>query len=201
MIHYKIFKPGAFEVYYGSMKSGKTKALLDRVEQLTYTNHNVLVFKPEVDTRDGFLKSRNSANEYSCIYVNERLPESIFDHVKENTSVVAIDEIQFFSKNIAQVVEALQRRNINIIAAGLNTDFRGEPFGAMGHLLALANESYALAGVCDVSNCNMVATRTQRLIDGKPAQYDSPIILIEGSGKEVYETRCLHHHDVPGKPE
>lgn len=188
------------EVYYGAMKSGKTKALLDRIEQLQFlTGQEVLIIKPNIDTRDNVLKSRSSQNSFSCIKINEKSPKDILTHIKETTTVVAIDEVQFFSPEIIPVVEYLQRKNINVIVAGLNTDFRGESFGSMGHLLALANESYSLAGVCDVSGCNRSATRTQRLIDGKPAHYDSPIVLIEGSGKEEYQTRCLLHHEVPGK--
>ena len=200
MIHNKLVKPGVFEIYYGAMKSGKTKALLDRIEQLQFlTGQEVLVVKPALDTRDDFLKSRHSTRSYDCMRIDESKPSSIVDLISPLTTVLAIDEVQFFSPEIIPVVEYLQRHNINVIAAGLNTDFRGEPFGPMGHLLAIADESYALAGVCDVKNCNMSATRTQRLINGKPAHYTSPIVLIEGSGEEIYETRCLHHHEVPGK--
>lgn len=190
------------EIYYGAMKSGKTKALLDRIEQFQYlSGQKILVVKPKVDTRDDILKSRHSENGFSCMRVDGNNPLDILGNITDETSVVAIDEVQFFSNEIVSVIETLQRKNINVIAAGLNTDFRGEPFGPMGHLLALADESYSLAGVCDFKGCNRSATRTQRLIDGKPAHYDSPIVLIEGSGKETYETRCLHHHEVPGKNE
>lgn len=190
------------EVYSGAMKSGKTKALLDRIEQLQFlTGQELLVVKPQVDTRDDVLKSRNSNNIFSCVRVDEKNPEQILNFINENTTVVAIDEVQFFSQKIVSVIENLQRKNINVIIAGLNTDFRGEPFGPMSHLLALADETYSLAGVCDVLGCNRSATRTQRLIDGKAAHYDSPIVLIEGSGEEKYQTRCLLHHEVPGKNE
>ena len=199
-MHHRLIKPGVFEIYYGAMKSGKTKALLDRIEQLQFlTGQDILIVKPKLDTRDTVLKSRNSKNTFSCLIIDENKPLEILNLISEKTSVVAIDELQFFSKDIVEVIEALQRKNINVIAAGLNTDFRGEPFGQMGHLLALADETHTLAGVCDVEGCNQSATRTQRIIDGKPAHYDSPIVLIEGSGEEKYETRCLHHHEVPGK--
>lgn len=199
-MNHKLIKPGVFEVYYGAMKSGKTKALLDRIEQLSFlTNCDVLIVKPKVDTRDTMLKSRFSNKQFESIVVDEKNPEEILKHITEKTVVVAIDEAQFFSSEIVSVVEQLQKRDINVIAAGLNTDFRGVPFGSMGHLLAMSDEAFALAGVCDVKGCNRPGARTQRLIDGEPAHFDSPVVLIEGSGEEVYETRCIKHHEVPGK--
>lgn len=188
-----------FEIYYGAMKSGKTKMLLDRIEQLKYTDHEILVVKPLVDTRDDVLKSRFSSQQFTCVRVDETNPCEILSYVRDETVLVAIDELQFFSSSIVSIIEELQRKNINIVGAGLGTNFRGETFGAMGDLLVLADEVFSLAGVCDVKGCNRPGTRTQRLIDGKPAPFDSPVVLIEGSGKETYETRCIHHHDVPGK--
>jgi thymidine kinase len=80
-------------------------------------------------------------------------------------------------------------------------DFRGEPFGPMPYLMARADIVKKLKGVCEYTHgkirCQNLSTRTQRLIDGKPANYDAPIILVEGSGKETYETRCLEHHFIP----
>ena len=202
MLNHKLIKPGVFEIYYGAMKSGKTKALLDRIEQLHFlTDCDVLIVKPEVDTRDIMLKSRFSNKQFESIVIDENNPQELLEHITDRTVVVAIDEIQFFNSKIIGVIEHLQKNDINVIAAGLNTDFRGLPFGSMGHLLAMSDEAFALAGVCDVEGCNRPGSRTQRLINNEPAHFDSPVVLIEGSGDEIYETRCIHHHEVLGKPE
>ncbi len=199
-MHRELVRPGYLEVYYGAMKSGKTKALLDRLEQISFLKGlGVLAVKPKVDSRDNMIKSRNSKFEIETILIDENNPWKILDLVSDDIHVVAIDEAQFFSKDVVKVIEDLLLRDINVLVAGLNTDFRGEPFGPMGEILALSNKSYSLAGVCDFEGCNKPGTRTQRLINGEPAHFDSPIVLIEGSGIEEYQTRCLKHHVVPGK--
>jgi thymidine kinase len=109
--------------------------------------------------------------------------------------VVAIDVAQFFDWKIAEVVNALAHRGIRVIVAGLDMDFRGEPFGPMPLLMAHAEQVDKLSAICVV--CGAPASRTQRLIDGAPARYDDPVILV--GANEVYEARCRHCHQVPGK--
>ena len=99
---------------------------------------------------------------------------------RAHVSLSVIDEIQFFNSKIIGVIEHLQKNDINVIAAGLNTDFRGLPFGSMGHLLAMSDEAFALAGVCDVEGCNRPGSRTQRLINNEPAHFDSPALACVG---------------------
>ena len=106
------------------------------------------------------------------------------------TTVVAIDEAQFFDHEIPEVVRRLADRGIRVIVAGLNLDFRGEPFGSMPELLARADEITTLHAICMV--CGEDASRTQRLINGAPARYDEPIILVGAA--EAYEARCREHH-------
>ncbi|EPR27838.1 thymidine kinase, partial [Geobacillus sp. WSUCF1] len=112
------------------------------------------------------------------------------------TGVVAIDEVQFFSDDIIDVVQTLADCGYRVIAAGLDQDFRGEPFGPVPALMAIAESVTKLQAVCTV--CGSPASRTQRLINGAPASYDDPVILVGAS--EAYEPRCRHHHEVPGKP-
>jgi thymidine kinase len=109
---------------------------------------------------------------------------------------VAVDEVQFFDWQISRVCEELAGRGLRVIAAGLDMDFRGEPFGPMPVLMAEAEEVSKLQAICVV--CGSPASRTQRLLDGEPASYDDPVIMVGAS--EVYEARCRHCHDVPGKP-
>lgn len=116
--------------------------------------------------------------------------------VKEDTEVVAIDEVQFFDWKIAEVCDELANQGRRVMIAGLDQDFRGEPFGPMPLLLAMAEDVTKLTAICVI--CGAPATRTQRLIDGRPARYDDPVILVGGS--ESYEARCRHCHSVPGKP-
>ena len=127
------------------------------------------------------------------IYVKD--PEEII-LLSKNYDLVAIDEIQFFKKNIVDVVLELQKQEKNIVFAGLDLDFRGEPFGPMPKLIAIANEFEKLHSVC--TKCGEPAYYTQRLINGKPAHYKSPLISIEGESE--YTARCFVHHEVPGKP-
>jgi thymidine kinase len=116
--------------------------------------------------------------------------------VKPDTQVVAVDEVQFFGKEIIQICEDLADKGVRVIVAGLDMDFRGEPFGPMPQLLARAEFVTKLTAACTVCGC--AATRTQRIINGHPADYNDPVILV--GAKESYEARCRKHHIVPNKP-
>jgi thymidine kinase len=205
------------ELYAGPMNSMKTAKLIDRVDQLMYikeknkrnetiNRQEFLFIKPDSDTRDDYIKSRSRGVIIPCERISATNPYFILDHIKKieektkkDYKLIAIDEVQFFSKGIEQVIEILQKENRNIILGGLDLDFRGEPFGMMGNLALIANEVYKLVAVCEV--CESPATRTQRLINGEPANYHEPIVSIEGKNlNETYEARCLKHHYVPGRP-
>lgn len=198
-VHHQLIKTGVFELYYGAMKSGKSKALIGRIEQLRFLEGvDFFIVQPKVNVREECLKSRFSNVQLPTKIIDEKNPKQLLEHLTPQTKLVAIDEIQFFNDEIVDVIQKLQLKGINVVAAGLNTDFRGEPFGCMAKLMALVDEPYSLAGVCDFEGCNRRGTRTQRLIAGKPANYDHPTVLIDGQGdKETYETRCLLHHEVP----
>lgn len=195
---YPLVQPGMLEVFCGPMKSGKTRALLERVEKVKYTDRYDFVFiKPELDTRDDKIVSM-SGERYDCYFVDETVPEKIMYLVKDQ-DIVVIDEAQFFGQGIELVIHGLLKDDKNVVIGGLDLDFRGEPFGMMPYLLAMADEVYKLTAVCEYGGCNKLATRTQRLVDGEPAKYNDPIILI-GDKEEGYQARCLKHHEVPGRP-
>jgi len=180
---------GHVEIITGSMFSGKTEELIRRARRATIAKQTVQVFKPEIDTRytKGHVSSHNG-QEFEAIPVPSA--RDIFDHLRIETTVVAIDEAQFFDHEIPEVVRRLADRGIRVIVAGLNLDFRGEPFGSMPELLARADEITTLHAICMV--CGEDASRTQRLINGAPARYDEPIILVGAA--EAYEARCREHH-------
>lgn len=196
-----VIKPGVFELYCGPMKSGKTRELLHRVDHLHYLKNGdgaFIFLKPNLDTRNPNIHTRFGKLSYPCTFVPAEKPERMLEYVS-SYQLVAIDELQFFGSGIDSVVEELLRKELNVVGAGLDLDFRGEPFGQMDRLLAIADEVYKLVGVCEFEGCSAPATRTQRLVEGRPASYDSPIILV-GDAEEGYQCRCFKHHEVPGKP-
>jgi len=113
--------------------------------------------------------------------------------VDPDTTVVAIDEGQFFNWTIADVCNFLADNGRRVIIAGLDMDFRGEPFGPVPLLMTQAEKVDKLQAICVV--CGMPASRTQRLINSRPAFYDDPVMMV--GANEVYEARCRHCHQVP----
>lgn len=198
-MYYSVWRPGVLEVFCGPMKSGKTLEIINRVEKIQYMEgFDFLFVKPKMDTRDPVIKSRFAEIKRNCVFVDEKNPSVLLDIVAPQHKVVVIDEAQFFDESVIKVVEHLLLRDHNVIVAGLDLDFRGEPFGPMPELLAKAHIVHKLTAVCEVPGCSALASRTQRLVNGEPAPYDAPIILV-GDEKEGYEPRCLKHHCVPGK--
>ncbi len=197
-----VIKPGILEVYCGPMRSGKTMELIHRVEKLHYMeNCSYQFFKPSLDTRNTQIRTRFNDIKLDCITIGEDT-ESILGHIGINCKIVAIDEAQFFTPKIVPVIERLLQQNLNVLVSGLDLDFKGEPFGPMPTLLSIAYEVHKLTAVCQHKGCNAPATRTQRLIDGQPASYNSPIVVVESNpSSESYEARCLQHHFVTGKPQ
>ncbi len=187
---------GWLEVICGSMFSGKSEELIRRVRRATFAKQEVKVFKPAIDNRysEEAVVSHNGA---SVIAISVATAEEILEYISEKTDVVAIDEVQFFDEQIVEIVQTLADSGYRVIAAGLDQDFRGEPFGPVPTLMAIAESVTKLQAVCTV--CGSPASRTQRLINGKPASYYDPVILVGAS--ESYEPRCRHHHEVPDKPE
>lgn len=187
---------GWIELICGSMFSGKTEELLRRIRRAEIARKRIQVFKPRLDNRYGLerVASHNGVMRNDAVVVGSA--QEILDLVQPETEVVAVDEVQFFDWTIADVCSELADQGKRVILAGLDQDFRGEPFGPMPLLLALAERVDKLQAIC--VTCGLAASRTQRLIDGRPARYDDPIILVGGS--ESYEARCRMCHQVPGKP-
>lgn len=188
-------RDGWIEVICGCMFAGKTEELIRRINRITYAKKSILVFKPKIDDRyDESAVVSHSQKKIKSIAISDA--NEILKHIPENLPyAVAVDEVQFFGEELIPVVESLANSGIRVIVAGLDQDFRGEPFGIMPQLLARAEYVTKLNAICQV--CGQPATRTQRIIDGKPADYDDPIILV--SAAEKYEARCRHCHSVPKK--
>jgi len=183
---------GSVEVITGSMFSGKTDELIRRLRRAKIAKQNVQVFKPKLDTRFGDDQVASHAGSAFAATPIE-MPKDIFDLLLEDTTVVAVDETQFFHETISEVVQQLAERGLRVIVAGLDTDFRAEPFGSMPAIMAQAERVDKLHAICMV--CAGLASRTQRLIDGKPAHFNDPVVIVGAS--ELYEARCRKHHAVP----
>jgi thymidine kinase len=186
---------GHIELICGSMFSGKTEELIRRLRRAEIAKQRVQVFSHSLDTRYGesMLASHSGFNFTATPVQNSR---QILERLDPQATVIAVDEAQFFDWEIADVVNELANRGLRVIIAGLDTDFRAEPFGPMPLMMAQAEQVEKFSAICVV--CGEPASRTQRLINDKPALYDDPIILVGAS--EVYEARCRKHHDVPGRP-
>ncbi len=186
---------GHIEVICGSMFSGKSEELIRRIRRAEIAKQRIQVFSHNLDTRYGESKvaSHNGSNLGATPVKNAA---QIIERFDPQTTVVAIDEAQFFDEELLQVASELANRGVRVIAAGLDVDFRAEPFGPMPLLMAQAEQVEKLSAICVI--CGEQASRTQRLINGKPAKYDDPIILV--GANEVYEARCRLHHEVPGRP-
>jgi len=185
------YNGGWIEVVCGSMFSGKTEELIRRVKRAVIAKQKVQVFKPAVDTRYVHEKvTSHSGAQFQATPVAHAA--EILQRVDTDTEVVAIDEAQFFDWGVTEVAGELANRGLRVIVAGLDMDFRGEPFGPMPVLLAQAELIDKLQAICQV--CGAPASRTQRLINGKPAAYDDPVILV--GADEVYEARCRVCHKI-----
>lgn len=182
---------GHIEVICGSMFCGKTEELIRRVRRAIIARQHVLVFKPAIDDRYS-VEHVTSHNGQNVNAIAIESSQEILSVVTDNITVVAIDEAQFFDAHLVTIAETLANRGIRVIIAGLDMDFRGEPFGPMPQLLCRAEEVLKLHAICVI--CGEPANRTQRLINGQPARYDDPIILVGAS--ESYEARCREHHIV-----
>lgn len=183
---------GQIEVVCGGMFSGKTEELIRRVRRAQIARQKVQVFKPALDTR----YARREVTSHNGMQV-EAVPVENVAHlralIQPDTTVVALDEAQFFDDDVVALCETLANQGTRVIVAGLDLDFRGEPFGPMPALMARAERVDKMQAICMV--CRGPASRTQRLINGQPAAYDDPVILVGAS--EVYEPRCRSCHVVP----
>lgn len=183
---------GSVEVVCGSMFSGKTDELIRRLRRATIARQKVQVFKPAIDVRYAVEKvTSHAGSDFDAMPV-ERAAD-IRSRIKADTTVVGVDEAQFFDNEIISIVDELAGKGLRVIVAGLDTDFRAEPFGPVPELMARAEKVDKLQAICMV--CGEPASRTQRLVNGKPARYDEPVVIVGAA--EMYEARCRKHHEVP----
>jgi len=190
-------RPGWIEVISGVMFSGKSEELIRRVRRAIIARKKVQVFKSHLDARYAGLYSISSHDGAEVEATPVDSAREIQRLVRPDTELVAVDEVQFLDADIVPVMTELAARGVRIVAAGTDSDFRGEPFGAMGELMCVAESVDKLWAICVV--CGDLACRNQRLVDGRPARYDSPTIMV--GGRESYEARCRHCHRVPRRDE
>jgi thymidine kinase len=183
---------GSVEVICGSMFCGKTEELIRRLRRARIAKQQVQVFKPIIDNRYNHSKvTSHSGIDVDAYPVANS--EDIIKALEPDTTVVGVDEAQFFDAGIVDVVEQLAEQGLRVIVTGLDLDFRGEPFGCMPQMIARAERVEKLQAICMV--CGGSASRTQRLVNGKPAHYEEPLVLV--GAQEFYEARCREHHQVP----
>jgi len=183
---------GSIEVVCGSMFSGKTDELIRRLVRATIAKQKVQVFKPAIDVRYAVEKvTSHAGSNFDAIPVEKA--SEILEKLEADITVVGIDEAQFLDPEIVKIAQDLAAQGIRVLVAGLDMDFKGEPFGPMPVLMSLAESVEKLHAICMV--CGDEASRTQRLVNGKPARYDDPVVIVGAS--EMYEARCREHHMVP----
>ena len=190
---YKQYKEGWIEVITGCMFAGKTEELIRRINVLQFAKKKIVVFKPSIDDRYSIDKVVSHAGTSVESYAIKEAKEMLA--LVNDADVIAIDEVQFFDDEVVDICNHFANQGKRVICAGLDMDFRGEPFSIMPRLVTQAEFVTKLTAVC--TECGAPATRTQRIVNGKPAHFDDPIIQVGAS--EAYEARCRHCHKVPGK--
>src|SRR4051795_5607789 len=178
------------------MSSGKTDELLRLLRRAEIAKRRILLVRPDVDDRTPgeYAESRSKAR-FPSVLVPKSEPVRILALARErDVDLVGIEEAQFFDASLTGVVETLRQSGRHVIASGLNTDFAGRPFGPMPMLLALADEITMLSAICVV--CGENATRTQRLVGGRPAAIDGPLVGVgrgRAPGGEAHDARLSRH--------
>ncbi len=192
MMHHR---QGRIEVVAGVMFSGKSEELIRRVRRALIARRRVRVFKSHLDARYEGLHRVSSHTGVAIEALPNDRSEEILRHVDDpaEVDVVAVDEVQFLDAGIVEVATHLAELGVRVVCAGTDTDFRGEPFGMMGHLMAIAEEVTKLQAICVI--CGDLACRNQRLVDGQPARWNMPVVMVGGS--ESYEARCRRCFQLP----
>jgi thymidine kinase len=174
------------------MFSGKSEELIRRLRRAEIARQKIQVFKPAIDIRFSEKKvTSHAGTQFEATPITSS--DELIALLDDDTTVVGIDEAQFFDLEISVVIQELANRGLRVVVGGLDTDFRGEPFGPMPILMAQAERVDKVNAICMI--CGDAASRTQRLIDGIPAKYDDPVVVVGAS--ELYEARCRQHHEVP----
>ena len=190
-------RSGWIEVIAGVMFSGKSEELIRRVRRAVIARKRVQVFKSHLDARYAGLYSVSTHDGGTVEAEPVDCSEEIMSRWRPETEVLAVDEVQFLDDGIVAVANTLADRGVRVVLAGIDMDFRGLPFGPVPTLLAVAEVVDKLQAICVV--CGDPASRNQRLVNGQPALWDSPTIMV--GGRETYEARCRHCHRVPRQDE
>lgn len=185
-------KPGWIEVICGPMFAGKSEELIRRVKRMEYARQKYICFKPSIDNRysENEIVSHSNRKTKS---VNITCAKDIYKHIDNTYTAIVVDEVQFLDEDIINVCSDLADKGYRVIVGGLDSDFKGEPFNITAALMAKAEFITKLTAIC--VKCGAPGTRTQRIVNGKPANYDDPIIIVGAS--QLYEPRCRHCHEVP----
>jgi len=186
---------GWIEVIAGVMFSGKSEELIRRVRRSIIAKKRIQVFKSHLDARYAGIYSISSHDGRTVTAIPADSAAQIGQMIDPMAQVIAIDEAQFLDRGIIPLVTSLAGRGRRVILAGTDTDFRGEPFGPMPDLMAIAEVVDKLHAICVL--CGNPASRNQRLIAGQPAPYDSPTIMVGST--EAYEARCRMCFSMPRK--
>jgi len=190
---------GSLEVIAGCMFSGKTQELIRRLDQERYAGAAIQAFKPALDDRYA-LEAVASHRDIRFPAIAVPSVQDLRNQLRADTRVIGIDEAQFFEEAIVDLLEELANAGRHLVVAGLELDFLARPFGPMPELMARADRLTKLQASCQYPGCgSRQATRTQRLIDGRPASPDSPLVVIGGAA--TYQARCRHHHETGPIPE
>ena len=182
---------GHIEVIAGPMFSGKSEELIRRLTRALIARQQVAAFKPALDSR----YERSAIASHAGRMLEAQAVAGAADiaaQLPRAVEVVGIDEVQFFGPELTPLVLELAAGGVQVVLAGLDLDFRAEPFGVMPELLARAESAEKLTAICTV--CGAPATRSQRLIGGLPARFDDPVVLV--GARESYEARCRLHHEI-----
>jgi len=185
---------GWIHLITGCMFSGKTDEMLRLIRRAEIAGRRVLLVRPAIDSRTeaGSVESRSGV-AYKALSVADSsdIPPVV---TGERASLVAIDEAQFFDDGLPEIAELLAAEGRTVLISGLDQDFMGRPFNSMPTLLALADQVTKLTAICTV--CGAEATRTQRLVGGRAAAADDPLIVVGGMNDDRYEARCRAHHVI-----
>lgn len=181
--------PGRLEVICGSMFSGKTEELMRRLRRAEFAKQTVLTIKHLIDSRAHHQCIISHDGQERSAHPIDNTPygiKKILTLASHAIDVVGIDELQFFPKEILPVITTLIEQGKRVVVAGLDLDFRGEPFGVMPTIMALADSVTKLNAIC--STCGKNSHFSQRMVNGEPARYDDPLMLVGAA--ETYEPRC-----------
>lgn len=190
-----LVRSGSLTVVCGSMYAGKSEELIRLARRALYAKRKVQVFKPAIDDRYSatqVVSHEGAQHEATPV----KSVAQLASFVEEETQVVCIEEVQFFDPTVVDLCVSLADKGLDVICAGLDQDFRRQPFGPMPALLAVADEVIKLRAICMV--CGEPASHTYRLVDGKPAHWNDPIVLIGAT--ESYEARCRKCFKIRGAP-